>query len=704
MHKTQLYRSVLPIFGTMNQLSNFYKLLLILLICIGATDSSIAQNVDSKRFVITGVSNHQEIQLIDSVIRQLDGVHLLRVDFNTRNCVGLFEQSQNYNKVFFKSLLTSYGFGLKCYSSVFSSSQLLPPIPDGYCREPAEPEVLSPERLNGPCCTEHGNIGCFNLGCQTAICTIDPFCCTNSWDSVCASEAITNANGGGACAGVSDCPVSGSSGVCCTANGTPGCENAACQAAICAIDNFCCVTSWDALCADYAFTNAEAGGPCANVSNCPPPAGNNGGCCTSGGNGSVGCDNAACEAAICAIDPFCCNNVWDGVCADDAIANALAGGACSGISDCPTGGGGGPVTAGDCVNAINVCTDLSFSINPSGYGSINEIAPPGSISNPLYGDLFEPFMPWGSNNFGCLRNGELNSTWMIINIQTGGVLEFTFGGLGTQAGFYDWIMYSYDSNTCTDILNNSIAPIRCNWNSSASGGTGLATTLPPGGMAGNFEPPINVAAGDQYVICFSNWSDAVTDVPLQFGGTADVSCTPLPVELLSFTGKEHHGDVKLDWSTSSETNNDFFSLERSYDGTSWETIATISGAGNSSHPINYEHIDKNPASGTIYYRLFQQDFDGSVKPVGEVAVSIYGSGWTVFPNPSNHDWNIHLPGSSDGYHIELRNARGQIVDFEQVTMNRQMTIKLKHHLPGVFLLRVFDAYENEAFSTRLVAQ
>lgn len=63
----------------------------------------------------------------------------------------------------------------------------------------------------------------------------------------------------------------------------------------------------------------------------------------------------------------------------------------------------------------------------------------------LQGDFINS--SWGSDNWGCLRSNELNSTWMIVNISGSGSLEFTFGGLGSQAGFYDWMIYPYNAST-----------------------------------------------------------------------------------------------------------------------------------------------------------------------------------------------------------------------------------------------------------------
>lgn len=184
----------------------------------------------------------------------------------------------------------------------------------------------------------------------------------------------------------------------------------------------------------------------------------------------------------------------------------------------------GPVVASDCSGAVNVCTSASFAVDPSGSGSVVEFTS-GSFSNPSINP--------GSANSGCLLTGEANSTWMVVNIATTGTLEFSFGTDAASSNCLDWIMWPYAGPaSCTQIINNTLAPVRCNWNGACEGYTGIATPLPPGGHPTNFEPELNVTCGQQYLICLSNYSSASTTIPLSFFGTASISCstfTPITV-------------------------------------------------------------------------------------------------------------------------------------------------------------------------------
>lgn len=88
------------------------------------------------------------------------------------------------------------------------------------------------------------------------------------------------------------------------------------------------------------------------------------------------------------------------------------------------------------------------------------------------------------------------------------------------------------------------------------------------------------------------------------------SLSPLPVELIYFATSPHEEGALLTWTTASEINNSHFEIEVSYDGTHWNTIGLVQGAGNTSRKINYSFIDNNVEKGVQYYRLKQIDYNG----------------------------------------------------------------------------------------------
>ncbi|HBX50572.1 MAG TPA: hypothetical protein DEH02_05815 [Bacteroidales bacterium] len=123
--------------------------------------------------------------------------------------------------------------------------------------------------------------------------------------------------------------------------------------------------------------------------------------------------------------------------------------------------------------------------------------------------------------------------------------------------------------------------------------------------------------------------------PLTFA--SKVGTNPLPVELLKFSAKPNGEDVDLSWSTASETNNDYFTIERTSDFENIQEIAEVDGAGNSNVFLEYRYIDEEPLTGISYYRLKQTDFDGKSTYSDWVSVILEIEDkfeFIVYPNPA----------------------------------------------------------------------
>jgi len=113
------------------------------------------------------------------------------------------------------------------------------------------------------------------------------------------------------------------------------------------------------------------------------------------------------------------------------------------------------------------------------------------------------------------------------------------------------------------------------------------------------------------------------------------SSNPLPVELIEFTATPVHEGVKLHWRTASERNNDVFVVEYADDGVLWKEAGRVKGKGTTVLSNDYAFLHKHQIEGIVYYRLRQQDFDGTVNYSHVVAV--HGSphpAFTTYPNPA----------------------------------------------------------------------
>jgi hypothetical protein len=176
------------------------------------------------------------------------------------------------------------------------------------------------------------------------------------------------------------------------------------------------------------------------------------------------------------------------------------------------------------------------------------------------------------------------------------------------------------------------------------------------------------------------------------GGT-----NPLPVELVSFSARVSGEQVIIDWSTASELNNDFFTIERSQDGLSFEGIARIIGAGTTNQPMKYQSIDYLPLPGISYYRLKQTDFDGTFDYSKIVVVSFEGQfGFTAYPTVTQAILNLQVSGKrNDQLMLRLYDLKG-IVRFEKMLImnmaNERVVLDQLDQLPrGLYILNISNS-------------
>jgi hypothetical protein len=123
-------------------------------------------------------------------------------------------------------------------------------------------------------------------------------------------------------------------------------------------------------------------------------------------------------------------------------------------------------------------------------------------------------------------------------------------------------------------------------------------------------------ANQCYYITIDGYAGAACQFTLAVG-----SVVVLPIELVNFDAKSNGHEINLNWTTASEINNDYFTVEKSNDAFSFSSLARVEGAGNSSSVLNYSYTDLHPYSGVNYYRLKQTDYDGHYSYSDVVAVN-----------------------------------------------------------------------------------
>lgn len=144
--------------------------------------------------------------------------------------------------------------------------------------------------------------------------------------------------------------------------------------------------------------------------------------------------------------------------------------------------------------------------------------------------------------------------------------------------------------------------------------------------------------------------------------------TPLPIKLINYTATVAASNVDLNWSTATETNNDFFTIEQSTDGINFSIVGTIDGAGNSITLKNYSFTHENPTEGVSYYRLKQTDNDGrSVYfHMLPVVVQKRDVSFTIYPNPLSGGLRHFKLSSQADVEIEIFDELGRSVFFKNI--------------------------------------
>ena len=146
---------------------------------------------------------------------------------------------------------------------------------------------------------------------------------------------------------------------------------------------------------------------------------------------------------------------------------------------------------------------------------------------------------------------------------------------------------------------------------------------------------------------------------LVIGGS--VIAAVLPIELSKFNVKKADKSVMLSWATASEKNNDHFDIQKSSNGTQFQTIGQVKGSGTNLSGASYNFDDKNPSVGVAYYRLKQVDSDGKYAHTAVRSILFGKSKIAVFSTIAKE-------------RISLTVSEDQTVPFDIINLNGQTVL------------------------------
>lgn len=253
-----------------------------------------------------------------------------------------------------------------------------------------------------------------------------------------------------------------------------------------------------------------------------------------------------------------------------------------------------------------------------------------------------------------------NSSFVVTNTSTGGTYDVSVSMTGYGGGDVSHIRLAKNSGS------TSVSAV----------GTHVAAT-------GTSTEPTANRSGVSSAELVGDWR--VT--------SSDIANTPLPVDLIRFVGTFNQSQVELLWETTSEIDNDYFELERSFDGIEFNVIAKIEGAGTTAERQQYQYNDRGFYTGKTYYRLKQFDFDG-VSETFEIITVQTGqnleSSLILYPNPVKDKLQINLNDDAGLEYalVTILDYSGAIVYKEELkaTENSWQIENLDQHLkPGLYI-------------------
>lgn len=190
-------------------------------------------------------------------------------------------------------------------------------------------------------------------------------------------------------------------------------------------------------------------------------------------------------------------------------------------------------------------------------------------------------------------------------------------------------------------------------------------------------------------------------------GSWDIS---LPLQLVSFTGFAGHnsGDGNmLSWVTANEQGIKDFTLERAYDGKSFETLAAIKAKGNTTGDATYQYNDKAATAAHTFYRLKITDMNGLYKYSNVIDIySKQSDEISIYPNPVHTVLNVNTHNSNEHYTINVTDVLGRSHNMTASgnSTNGILSIDMSALSEGVYVLQLVNSNSLTTRSIRFVKQ
>ena len=237
----------------------------------------------------------------------------------------------------------------------------------------------------------------------------------------------------------------------------------------------------------------------------------------------------------------------------------------------------------------------------------------------------------------------------------------------------------------------------------AGGGVGIIMETNP---TSNANVTIQSTVGTTGKDCASCTSNTATPAGTPAASRMSITSIPgtgiitLPVKLLYFSGVVADNAVNLSWATATEENNDYFTIERSSDGITFDSILYEKGADNSTKEIRYSATDKTVRTPVTYYRLKQTDLDKKYTYSNVIYVdtktikgSDEGGSISIYPNPASDKLNIVVTGNNTTA-VKMTSSSGKVV-YTNTFNETELQVDVTAMETGIYILEVSSGHEKK---------
>ncbi len=170
----------------------------------------------------------------------------------------------------------------------------------------------------------------------------------------------------------------------------------------------------------------------------------------------------------------------------------------------------------------------------------------------------------------------------------------------------------------------------------------------------------------------------------------------LPVTLQQFTGRNNGTSRVLNWTTATEKDNQHFDIEKSLDGKTFVVVGNVKGNNNSNTALHYNYTDHSPATGVVYYRLTQYDFDGTYTH-SKIIMLNSSPVLNASPNPFSESFEIAWPQAEDNnVRVIFSDLSGRVISDELMIVTEGKINTGNHLSEGIFICTLINSTTAES--------